>query len=666
MLNLKSMGTVTKVVLSFLFVIIFFVISISVGIYELKNLQKFNEDFSIRTLPDMKSSFFAQSTILQADTRSSELLLVESSYDLSLAIENWNSFYSEYESNKNQIMNGNKDAISGTTEVLALVNEQVQEASLKLSENFSGTRKTDKLYSKFLFQFSSITSLLDKNLSVEHSLSKVTIDEFEVFTNLHRQVIFNAIELFNAKSAYDINEKLDMLRYMSGKLSESYNKLEQALPNLINDKRFSIVWKKALLDINDDKGLFAKKLILQKNIEAMSSYRENISILVDEQIKEIAQLLADVEEKVSTSQDIAKAKTNFALKGSAISTLLALIVSFISCFVLALSLKKPLSDLASVTVKMADGNFSSRMSTKWSGEFKDVANWINSVAENTSKSLQQIETITTELDNISTHNVQATSKVKNQYNDQNTELSSIAAAITEMAHSTKQVAEIAENAQQRTVVTEERIINSSKLMMDNTNTTKILSQQIQSTHDSLKNLSNEVYSITKVLDVINSISEATNLLALNAAIEAARAGDAGRGFSVVADEVRALSIRTAEQTKEIQGVISKLTIQTQNASEEMSASLSIMEDSLLRSYEMQNAMSEVSNDIIVMRDISVNIFQATREQGLTSEEVAVNINRLDELANDNSNIIIQLAIEGQRLSQLSNEQKDNISKFTLI
>lgn len=660
------MGTVTKVVLSFLFVIIFFVISISVGIYELKNLQKFNEDFSIRTLPDMKSSFFAQSTILQADTRSSELLLVESSYDLSLAIENWNSFYSEYESNKNQIMNGNKDAISGTTEVLALVNEQVQEASLKLSENFSGTRKTDKLYSKFLFQFSSITSLLDKNLSVEHSLSKVTIDEFEVFTNLHRQVIFNAIELFNAKSAYDINEKLDMLRYMSGKLSESYNKLEQALPNLINDKRFSIVWKKALLDINDDKGLFAKKLILQKNIEAMSSYRENISILVDEQIKEIAQLLADVEEKVSTSQDIAKAKTNFALKGSAISTLLALIVSFISCFVLALSLKKPLSDLASVTVKMADGNFSSRMSTKWSGEFKDVANWINSVAENTSKSLQQIETITTELDNISTHNVQATSKVKNQYNDQNTELSSIAAAITEMAHSTKQVAEIAENAQQRTVVTEERIINSSKLMMDNTNTTKILSQQIQSTHDSLKNLSNEVYSITKVLDVINSISEATNLLALNAAIEAARAGDAGRGFSVVADEVRALSIRTAEQTKEIQGVISKLTIQTQNASEEMSASLSIMEDSLLRSYEMQNAMSEVSNDIIVMRDISVNIFQATREQGLTSEEVAVNINRLDELANDNSNIIIQLAIEGQRLSQLSNEQKDNISKFTLI
>jgi len=660
------MGTATKVVVSFLFVIIFFVISISVGIYELKNLQKFNEDFSITTLPDMKSSFFAQSAILQADTRSSKLLLVESSYDLSLAIENWNSFYSEYESNKNQIINGNKDAISGTTRVLALVNEQVQEAYLKLNENFSGTRKTDKLYSKFLFQFSSLISLLEKNIPVENSPNKVILDEFEVFTNLHRQVIFNAVELFNANSASDINEKLDMLRYMSGKLSESYDKLVQALPNLINDKRSSIAWEKALLDINDDKGLFTKKLILQKNIEAMSSYREKISILVDEQIKEISQLLADVEKKVSTSQDIAKAKTNFALKTSAISTIFALIVSFISCIVLALSLKKTLSDLAYVTAKMADGNFSSRMSTKWSGEFKDVANWINSVAENTSKSLYQIEKITTELDDISTHNVEATSQVKNKYNDQNTELSSIAAAITEMAHSTKQVAEIAENAQKQTVVTEERIINSSKLMLDNTNTTKILSQQIQSTHDSLKNLSNEVYSITKVLDVINSISEATNLLALNAAIEAARAGDAGRGFSVVADEVRALSIRTAEQTKEIQGVISKLTIQTQNASEEMSASLSIMEDSLLRSYEMQNAMSEVSNDIVVMRDISVNIFQATREQGLTSEEVAVNINRLDELANDNSNIIIQLAIEGQRLSQLSNEQKDNISKFILI
>ncbi|MCW8994847.1 MAG: methyl-accepting chemotaxis protein [Psychromonas sp.] len=613
----------------------------------------------------MKSSFFAQSAILQADTRSSELLSVESSYDLRLATESWNSFYSDYESNKKQIINGNQDAISDTSEVLALVNEQVQKASLQLGKNFSEKRKTDKLYSKFLFQFSSITSLLDKNISAESSVSKATLDEFEVFTNLHRQVMFNAIELFNAKSAYDIDEKLDLLRYMSGKLSKSYDKLKQVLPSLINDKRFTLTWKKALLDINADKGVFARKLILQKNIEAMASYREKISILVDQQIKAVTQLLTAVENKVSRSQELAHTKTNFALKVSSISTILALIVSVISCIVLAFSLKKPLLDLASVTAKMAAGDFSSRMSIKWSGEFKDVANWINSVAENTSRSLHQIETITTELDHISTHNVQATSKAKNKYHDQNTELSSIAAAITEMAHSTKQVADIAENAQQQTVETEERIINSSKLMLDNTNITKILSQQIQSTHDSLQNLSNEVCSITNVLEVINSISEATNLLALNAAIEAARAGEAGRGFSVVADEVRALSVRTAEQTKEIQGVISKLTIQAQNASDEMGASLSIMEDSLLRNSEMQHAISEVSNDIVVMRDISVNISQATREQGLTSEEVALNINRLDELANDNSDIIKQLAIEGQRLKQLSNEQKDNISKFIL-
>jgi methyl-accepting chemotaxis protein len=226
-----------------------------------------------------------------------------------------------------------------------------------------------------------------------------------------------------------------------------------------------------------------------------------------------------------------------------------------------------------------------------------------------------------------------------------------------------QVAEIAGKALVQTNLTEKRINDSALMMNKNTETTKVLNEQISITQNSLYRLESDVKNISNVLDVINAISESTNLLALNAAIEAARAGESGRGFAVVADEVRSLSLRTSEQTKEIEQLMVRLTDQSKKACSEMEVSRVLMEDTLSRSTELSQYMLEVSKDILIMRETSDSIYQATTEQGRTSEEVAGNINQLDQISKENNIVIEELAIEGKRLNQLSHTQREQLAKF---
>ncbi|MGY5652712.1 methyl-accepting chemotaxis protein [Vibrio cincinnatiensis] len=663
MIKFGAFGTVTKVVLSFLLILSIFMISVISGIFELKNLERKNTHFSSVVLPELDSAFLSQSTLLQANTLSVKVLGAQSTYELAIAVENWDKFLTDFFENQNLFDDNNQDIVNSTKEVMLLTSKNIIFVKDKLEKIFKETRQTDSLYSKFLFQFSALTSILSKNMEQNSNNSHSLRNEIQQFTNLHRQMIFTAISLFQEETAYDTDVKLGELKNILVKLSEKLDSIAKLEPDIKNNNQFYKIWDSSVSSIIDEKGLFKRKLLLKKELENLPTYQERITTDLEEEINSISKLITNIKINVSDSQMLTSKQTKDAITKSTIGIIVVVIVSIISCLLLAYYLKRPILDLARVTGKMAEGDFSVQMSADWGGEFISVANWINTVARNTSSSLKEINSITSELDEISALNESSTAKVRDKSEAQNSELSSIATAMTEMAHSTRQVAEIAGKALVQTNLTEKRINDSALMMNKNTETTKVLNEQISITQNSLYRLESDVKNISNVLDVINAISESTNLLALNAAIEAARAGESGRGFAVVADEVRSLSLRTSEQTKEIEQLMVRLTAQSKKACSEMEVSRVLMEDTLSRSTELSQYMLEVSKDILIMRETSDSIYQATTEQGRTSEEVAGNINQLDQISKENNIVIEELAIEGKRLNQLSHTQREQLAKF---
>ncbi|WP_243033083.1 methyl-accepting chemotaxis protein [Vibrio cincinnatiensis] len=663
MIKFGAFGTVTKVVLSFLLILSIFMISVISGIFELKNLERKNTHFSSVVLPELDSAFLSQSTLLQANTLSVKVLGAQSTYELAIAVENWDKFLTDFFENQNLFDDNNQDIVNSTKEVMLLTSKNIIFVKDKLEKIFKETRQTDSLYSKFLFQFSALTSILSKNMEQNSNNSHSLRNEIQQFTNLHRQMIFTAISLFQEETAYDTDVKLGELKNILVKLSEKLDSIAKLEPDIKNNNQFYKIWDSSVSSIIDEKGLFKRKLLLKKELENLPTYQERITTDLEEEINSISKLITNIKINVADSQMLTSKQTKDAITKSTIGIIVVVIVSIISCLLLAYYLKRPILDLARVTGKMAEGDFSVQMSADWGGEFISVANWINTVARNTSSSLKEIYSITSELDEISALNESSTAKVRDKSEAQNSELSSIATAMTEMAHSTRQVAEIAGKALVQTNLTEKRINDSALMMNKNTETTKVLNEQISITQNSLYRLESDVKNISNVLDVINAISESTNLLALNAAIEAARAGESGRGFAVVADEVRSLSLRTSEQTKEIEQLMVRLTAQSKKACSEMEVSRVLMEDTLSRSTELSQYMLEVSKDILIMRETSDSIYQATTEQGRTSEEVAGNINQLDQISKENNIVIEELAIEGKRLNQLSHTQREQLAKF---
>jgi methyl-accepting chemotaxis protein len=665
MMRFRLLGTVTKIVLSFLLIVSIFIGSVMLGIFELKKLDEQNFNFSSTVLPELNSAFFYQSILLQANSLSIRVLGAKSSYDLSIAMDNWNGFISSFIDNKDMFYIGNQDIAKSTNEVISSTSNKIETVNNELGEVFKETRQTNKLYSKFLFQFSALPSILGKSIEQCPDNSTLIFDEYENFMNSHRQIIYTAVELFQEKTAYDIDVKLGELNHILSKLSENLDRIIKLEPDIKSNSHFYKIWNSSISNITTEKGLFHRKLSLQKELEKLPLYQNDITTELEKQIDLINGAIEKIKSNVVDSQKLTSNHTKEAITKSKVGIIFVVIVSIISCLILAYSLKRPILNLSRISGKMAEGDFSVRMSSDWGGEFESVANWINTVAQNTSSSLKEIDTVTFELDKISLQNESAIATVRDQNDAQNSELSNIATSMTEMAHSTKQVADIAGKALEQTILTAKRIDVSAIVMEKNTETTQVLNDQISSTQKSLYKLESEVKSISNVLDVINAISESTNLLALNAAIEAARAGESGRGFAVVADEVRSLSLRTSEQTKEIEQLITKLTTQAKDACSEMEESRILMEDTLSRNTELRQSMHMVSQDILIMRETSDSIYHATTEQGQTSEEVAGNINRLNQISKENSIVVEELAVESKRLRQLSHAQRVQLSKFIL-
>jgi methyl-accepting chemotaxis protein len=239
----------------------------------------------------------------------------------------------------------------------------------------------------------------------------------------------------------------------------------------------------------------------------------------------------------------------------------------------------------------------------------------------------------------------------------------VSTAATEMSSAVHEVARNAQNAADAARNAETQSREGAQVVGATINSIRQLALEVESASTSIQALEQEAASIGAVLAVIRGIAEQTNLLALNAAIEAARAGEQGRGFAVVADEVRALAARTQESTKDIQVMIERLQAGVQNAVKATHSGSNKARQSVEQAAGVDQALTDTSDSVQRINDMTAQIATACEQQSSVTEEIARNISDIRDLSNEAAQTSEQSAQASQHLSELSQGLTRLVGRF---
>lgn len=279
---------------------------------------------------------------------------------------------------------------------------------------------------------------------------------------------------------------------------------------------------------------------------------------------------------------------------------------------------------------------------------------LQDVSENTSQVLGHAEAVSG-----------ASNTAQNLIQSQNDITVQVATAMEEMTSQIREVSDNANSAEQAANDARGNTSNGKEIISNTITQMQSLSSNIDNVSQVIASLASESDNIGSVLDVIRGIAEQTNLLALNAAIEAARAGEQGRGFAVVADEVRTLANRTEQSTNEIQKMIQKLQAGAQNAVSAVKVSQDISLQTVEQTAKADDSLSEIDRLMEVISDMNTQIARATEQQSQAADEVNLSINDLAGMTNESLATTEQLRETSQQLKVSSNGMSEVVGRFKI-
>ncbi len=314
--------------------------------------------------------------------------------------------------------------------------------------------------------------------------------------------------------------------------------------------------------------------------------------------------------------------------------LIALIISIITLLYLMKKLLVPLDDLNDAIKDVASGNgdLTKRLSTKTDKEFAALASGFNTFTGNLQEQVKQLKSSGTDILQGTVITEKGASESEAAMSTQMQEIELLATAMHEMATTASDVAENAQNAAAAAQEAEDSTQMGSDIVNKTTLAINTLSDKIEQAVKDVVILEDAAHSIETILQVINDIADQTNLLALNAAIEAARAGEQGRGFAVVADEVRTLASKTQESTTEIRAMIDKLQQGTTTVSQAMKTSQEAAGDTVEQAEQTGEALHSIYDAIKRISDMNIQIASAAEEQSSVAEEINTNTVRIKDLS----------------------------------
>lgn len=350
-----------------------------------------------------------------------------------------------------------------------------------------------------------------------------------------------------------------------------------------------------------------------------------------------------------------------------ISTGLVIIIamSIVLYFMLKMFIITPLRNMIDLTKELAnqEADLSKRLKVDSSDELNELAHWINIFLAKVQDLFGKVKQSSDQL-NVSANSMATlANKNKTVVGDQQNDIIQVTSAMSQINSSVAEISQKASEASDASNQAFTLVDNSSDVIDQSITSVNALSDDIASTADVVENLAKDTDKIGGVLDVIRGIAEQTNLLALNAAIEAARAGEQGRGFAVVADEVRTLAGLTQKSTQEIQDMIEDLQSGSSNAVAAMQKSQAQALEAVNLSKDVNGFLQQVTQIITTINDMNSHIAENAEEQNNVTNTVNQNINNVNQLFEQIVNIAADNLNTGESLLKLSDLMAKSLNKF---
>lgn len=439
------------------------------------------------------------------------------------------------------------------------------------------------------------------------------------------------------------------LNYFKNKSNENKKLIEDKFNEILSLKEERLEDLK-LLDIEQ-----SEVLGLYSNIEEykINIFNENNKLAVEKIVK-IENSLKLINKNIEIL--VEKNKNNILFETISLISVIIIMILIVLIKIIR-SVKNPITDLnekirnisnnKDLTINLDDNN---------KDELSELSYSLNLFMKNNKELIENLKNTTNKLLLSSEDLDNAITTTNNNVNNQKLKTDSIATAITEMSVTIEEIAKTTEYAANKAEIGYKHTESSNIAMNNSVEKINDLSKDLEAAELLVNNLAIESKTINQVTEVIKSIAEQTNLLALNAAIEAARAGEAGRGFAVVADEVRNLSLKTQNSLKEIDLVINRF----QNNSQEIVEDIKKCKENglITRDYilKTKDNIDLIKSEIKEITDISITLAAAIEEQHQVANDVTKNITEIKDL----TDVVVDITLSNQNISKIVEQESIEI------
>ena len=465
----------------------------------------------------------------------------------------------------------------------------------------------------------------------------------------------------DAKAIKDATELITSQKKQVEVYLDKYKKLisspeEKTLFAQFNDqyKKYLTIQTELLQLSENNNNDEAKALFLGKSMDAYSKYSDTLfelSALNSKGAADASHLGDEIYDQALTIMVVAVV---------AVSIFIVIIALLIST-----NLVGSITTIQNAMIKMSEGDLKVRISKQGNNELGVLAECVNKTSEQFAKLTLQLIAVADNVDNSS----QTLATTMNQADANSQEMlmqvEQVATAVNEMSSTAMDISRNATEAEAFAIEANASVKHGHDALLESNKISDKINISIKESTQIVNELKGYSNEIGAVIDVINSISEQTNLLALNAAIEAARAGEQGRGFAVVADEVRTLAGKTQTSTINIQDIITKLQKQASKADEYMQSNSYLIDDAQKVAQIVRESFSGITVSVSKISEMNSLVATASTQQSSVTEEISKNITHMLDMVNQNVVGISESSTASAELSKQSINQKNLLDYFVI-